>query len=339
MYIPPPYQPHFDPNLYDMARSAKREVRRTSNALCWTLLAALFLMTGIMLGCTYYLKAIGFQADYSGGSDFRGFTPVLYYLANDVGYVVGLAVPVLIYFAVKHLPLSEALPFQKTNAAKVWACVAFSVAVCMLANIPANLVVSIEKALGFSGNMPQMPLTDDPAVLILYGVTIAVIPPIVEELLFRGMILGALRKYGDTFAVVGSALLFGMYHGNFVQMVFAFIAGLVMAQAVIRTGSLWTSIIIHFFNNSISIAMEMVQRYAGEETANQVNVILMGVIIVLGILALIYLLRRDRNFFRGEPHNPMFRLSERIGALLWNPGGVAMILFALISSIEIMVSY
>lgn len=125
----------------------------------------------------------------------------------------------------------------------------------MLANIPANAVVNIEKAFGFSGNMPELPLTDDPWVLVLYGITIAVIPPIVEELLFRGMVLNSLRKYGDGFAIVASALLFGLYHGNFVQMVFAFLAGLVMALVVVRTGSLWTSILIHFVNNSISFPL------------------------------------------------------------------------------------
>lgn len=339
MYIPPPYQPYYDPNLYDRARNEKHALRHTANTLCWTLLAALFLMTGVVLGCSFFLKAIGFQSSHSYGADFRGLTPVLYYLANDVGYTVGLAVPVLLYFAFRHLPLSGALPFQKAGAAKTLAFAAFGVAVCMLANIPANIVVNIEKGLGFSGEMPQMPLTDDPAVLLLYGVTIAVIPPIVEELLFRGMILGSLRKYGDTFAIVGSALLFGMYHGNFVQMVFAFFAGLVMAHAVIRTGSLWTSVLIHFCNNSISIAMEMVQRYAGDGVANRVNAVLMGAVILLGILALVYLFRHDKGLFRGEPHNPVFPLSARLGTMLWNPGGVAMILFALISSIQIMVNY
>ncbi|NLJ30945.1 MAG: CPBP family intramembrane metalloprotease [Clostridiales bacterium] len=335
----PPYYPFYNPDMYDMARNAKHELRKTSNSLCWTLLAAVFLIAGVTAGGTFYLQAVGFQGDYSFGSDFNGFTPLLYYLLTDMGYVVGLAVPALIYFAAKRIPLSEALPFQKTGVLRMLAFAALGVAVCLLANIPANIVANMEKAFGFSGDLPQMPLTDDPAVLALYGVTIAVIPPIVEELLFRGMVLNGLRKFGNTFAVFGSALLFGLYHGNLIQMVFAFIAGLVMAFAVIRTGSLWTSILIHCVNNSISFAVEMTQRYAGAEAAGRLDTIVMTAVIALGILSLIYLLIREKHLFRGEPHNPLLPVSARVGAMLWNPGGVAMLLYFFISSAIVLTQY
>lgn len=337
MYYPP-YFPYYNPSMYDIARGAKRDLKRTSNALCWTLLAAMFLMSGFTYLCGLYLKAVGYTGDYSN-SQFQGFTPALYYLALGMGYVVGLSVPVLLYFAIRRIPLSDALPFQKIGFVKTAACVFFGSAVCMLANIPANMVANIEKVFGFSGNLPEMPLTDDPWVLVLYGITIAVVPPIVEELLFRGMVLHSLRKYGDGFAIVASALLFGLYHGNFVQMVFAFIAGLAMALVVVRTGSLWTSILIHFVNNSISLAIEMTQRYAGEGVANQLNYVIMGAVLVLGLASLIYILVKDKHFFRGEVPDPMFRVSTRLGAVFANPGGVAVLIFSLVSSIAILVNY
>lgn len=337
MYYPP-YDPYYNPNMYNMTQGVKRDLRRTSNALCWTLLAALFLMSGLLVLCSFYLKAVGYTGDYSN-SGFSGFTPVLYYLSTGVGYVIGLATPVFIYFAAKRIDLGDALPFEKSGFVKTAACVFFGAAVCMLANIPANIVVDIEKAFGFSGNMPNMPLTDDPRVLVLYGITIAVIPPIVEELLFRGMILHSLRKYGDGFAIVGSALLFGLYHGNFVQMVFAFIAGLVMALVVVRTGSLWTSILIHFMNNFISFALELTQRYAGEDVANQANYIVIGALVVLGLISLVYLLSKEKHFFHTEPHNPMFRLSTKLSVLFFNPGGIAVLIFAIFSSINVLTKY
>ncbi len=338
MYYPP-YSPNFNYEAYNMAWGVKKNLRKTSNAVCWVVVAALLLMIGIEgFLCPYYLKAVGYTADYSN-PDFNGFTPILYYLTTAAGYVVGLSVPVLLYFAFKRVSLRNFLPFQKTGFFRTAACVFFGAAVCMLANIPANIVVAIEKALGFSGDMPQSPLTDDPAILILYGIVICVIPPIVEELLFRGLVLQSLRKYGNGFAIVGSAMLFGLYHGNFVQMVFAFIAGLVMALVVVRTGSLWTSIVIHFLNNSISYALEMVQRYNGDEAMNQASSVVMLVMIALGVLSLIWLMIKDKSFFRSEAPNPGLPFSAKLGALFANPGGVAMIIFALYSSIKILVSY
>lgn len=337
MYYPPQY-PFYHPSLYHIAQGAKRDLKRTSNAFCWTLLVAMSLMSGFIFLCGFYLKAVGYPWNYTG-SEFMGFPPVLYYLALGMGYVVGLAAPAFLYFAAKRIDLSEALPFQKTGLIKTAACVFLGSAICMLANIPANMVVEIEKALGFSGNMPEMPLTNDPWVLVLYGITIAVVPPIVEELIFRGMVLHSLRKYGDGFAIVGSALLFGLYHGNFVQMVFAFIAGLIMALVVVRTGSLWTSILIHFINNAVSLAIEMTQRYAGEDMANQLNYIVMGTLLILGLISLIYILKKDKRFFRGDTQDPLFRFSTKLWALFANPGGVAVLIFSIFSSITILTRY
>ncbi len=337
MYYPP-YYPYQEPNMYNVTREAKRDLRRTSNRLCWTLLIALFLMSSFLAFGRLYLSQVGYTADNTN-SDFYGYTPILFYLVNGVGYLIGLAAPVLLYFGIRKIDLDDALPFGKVGFVKAMACVFFGSAVCMLANIPANIVVNIEKAFGFSGNMPNMPLADDPWVLVLYFVTIAIIPPIVEELMFRGMILHGLRKFGDGFAIVGSALLFGLYHGNFVQMVFAFIAGLVMALLVVRTGSLWISIAIHFTNNAISYALEMTQRYAGDDVANQVNYVVIGVLVVLGAISLIYLLNKEKHFFRFPAQNPMFRLSTRLGALFFNPGGVAMLIFAVYASVQILTNY
>ena len=42
----------------------------------------------------------------------------------------------------------------------------------------------------------------------------AILAPVAEELMFRGWILRSLRPYGKRFAVLGSAVLFGIFHGN-----------------------------------------------------------------------------------------------------------------------------
>lgn len=335
MYYPP-YNPYYNPGPYRMIREAKHGLRKTANALCWTLLAAMFLISGFVYLSRQYLAAVGFQG---GDRTFQGMTPVLYYLSYAMAYLMGIAVPVLLYFAIRRIPLEEALPFQRAGALKTAACVFFGAAVCMLANIPANVVSNVQKAFGFSGDLPEMPLNDDPRVLVLYVVTIAVIPPIVEELLFRGMILQSLRRYGDGFAVVASAILFGLYHGNFIQMVFAFIAGLAMALVVVRTGSLWTSVLIHLINNGVSVGLQMVQRYAGENVAARVNTLVMGVMLLLGLAAVIWLSVKDKHFFRSDAHDPVLRLSEKLGAVFSNPGGVAVLAVSLISSITVLTQY
>ena len=70
--------------------------------------------------------------------------------------------------------------------------------------------------------------------LILYGI----LSPIAEEVVFRGLVYNRLyRFFGLPFAVIGSSLLFGAYHGNMVQASYGFILGLFMAIIYERYGS------------------------------------------------------------------------------------------------------
>lgn len=74
--------------------------------------------------------------------------------------------------------------------------------------------------------------------------------PVAEEILFRGLILRKLQPYGKRFAIVLSALLFGIFHGNPVQIPYAFLVGLVLGYAAIEHNILW-AMVLHMFNNLV----------------------------------------------------------------------------------------
>ena len=72
--------------------------------------------------------------------------------------------------------------------------------------------------------------------------------PVTEELIFRGAILRYLERYGKVFAIVMSSVLFGLFHMNLVQGLFAFSIGLVMAYVAVEYSLFW-AIFLHMFNN------------------------------------------------------------------------------------------
>ena len=70
--------------------------------------------------------------------------------------------------------------------------------------------------------------------------------PILEEMLFRGVILrGFLRQYSRTFAILWSATLFGVAHLNLYQMATALVLGIVSGWLYERCRSLWPCILVH----------------------------------------------------------------------------------------------
>lgn len=90
-------------------------------------------------------------------------------------------------------------------------------------------------------------ITGDMFSMFLY---IAVIAPIAEEILFRGLILRTLQPYGKKFAIFASAFLFGIFHGNIVQTPFAFVVGLILGYTAVEYSIHW-AIVLHMFNNLI----------------------------------------------------------------------------------------
>lgn len=86
---------------------------------------------------------------------------------------------------------------------------------------------------------------------------VGLLAPFVEEVLFRGFIYQTLRKrlsIGWTIALQG--LLFGLFHMNSVQIIYATFIGIVFGYIVYRTGSIWVTIVMHMVNNAGGIIME-----------------------------------------------------------------------------------
>ena len=85
--------------------------------------------------------------------------------------------------------------------------------------------------------------------ITIFIIGMALVPAIFEELFFRKWILNSSKKYGKTFAVLFSALLFGMYHMNVNQGIFAMLLGIVLGVIAIKTGTIKYTVLLHFLNN------------------------------------------------------------------------------------------
>ncbi|MBQ8502363.1 MAG: CPBP family intramembrane metalloprotease [Bacteroides sp.] len=88
--------------------------------------------------------------------------------------------------------------------------------------------------------------------------SLAIVGPVLEELLFRGAVTKVLlEKYRPLKAIILSALIFGVFHINPVQVVAAFISGLFLAWLYWRTRSVIPCILFHVLNNSLSVYLNL----------------------------------------------------------------------------------
>lgn len=118
------------------------------------------------------------------------------------------------------------------------------------------------------------------------------VPAFCEELMFRGIVLTNLLPFGKRFAVIASAIIFGLIHGNHDQIFFAFVAGILLGLLYTETGSIWCGVLVHMFNNFISL-IESVLIFN-----IRACLILETIPIILGAISLIYLVsvkKKERN--------------------------------------------
>jgi membrane protease YdiL (CAAX protease family) len=97
-------------------------------------------------------------------------------------------------------------------------------------------------------------------VMVFYGVLFA---PILEEILCRGVILGGLKKYNKTLALVVSAFAFGLIHGNLFQFSYAVVMGLVLGFVALKANSVIPSIFTHMAVNATAFGIQAILSLTG----------------------------------------------------------------------------
>ena len=77
----------------------------------------------------------------------------------------------------------------------------------------------------------------------------AFVAPIFEEIIYRHLLLRSLKPIGDTPAIIISALVFGLAHGNFDQFAYAFLSGIIFGLMAVRYDTIIPGMVLHLINN------------------------------------------------------------------------------------------
>lgn len=200
----------------------------------------------------YFGFGIGLIAMQLGGlavAFFAGETLAL--LAIQLS---GLAF-VLIYLNVKKINIKTAMPFKKLKPVNIPILLVMSVALLFAAMPILNIVYSFLESINyqFTESAPY----ESVGAEIFAILVISLLPAVCEEFVFRGMVMRGFQHKGKWFAIIVSALLFTLMHGNPVQTVHPLIIGIAMGFAVFTTGSIFASMILHFGNNLFAMLLEL----------------------------------------------------------------------------------
>ena len=99
---------------------------------------------------------------------------------------------------------------------------------------------------------------------ILWAVATVILPPVVEETIFRGLILQYLGRAGARFVVANliQAVLFGMFHMNFVQGIYTALLGFLLGWLAYRYDSILVPMLLHaIFNLFGTVLVDLESRF------------------------------------------------------------------------------
>lgn len=162
-------------------------------------------------------------------------------------YLVATPIALLIIGKAPAVPLKK----RSLKPTKVLAIAVMCVFLMYAGNAMGTfLTTMLQSLLGVSAGNPILSYTLDTAFVPKF-LFMVILAPLIEEYVFRKQLIDRMHNYGEKTAVITSALMFGLFHGNLSQLFYAFLLGLVFGYVYLRTGKLRYSIGLHMFINCL----------------------------------------------------------------------------------------
>ena len=127
----------------------------------------------------------------------------------------------------------------------------------------------------------------NPIFIMIYNfILVPIFPAIIEELLFRGVVMRGMAEKGVAFSIIGSSLLFATMHGSVGMLILQFLLGVAIAIVVTLTKNHLYGVIMHFSNNLFLSILLALPEIAGE-TAPHLKFVVSAFLTLYGVVFLI----------------------------------------------------
>ena len=178
-----------------------------------------------------------------------------------------LAFPAVVYMVVRRLSYAETVRFKKMKIADMLLTLLFGILV--------QPVITLISALSmvFAKNVTGASVFEiaDRVPFFVCLLLVAVMPAVMEETVYRGVFYNEYGKINPLKAALLSGLMFGIMHGNINQFCYAAAMGIIFAFLVEATGSILSTMLVHFWTNAASVVMFYIYPKLYEVAKNYYN--------------------------------------------------------------------
>ncbi len=226
-----------------------------------------------------------------------------------VSQLVCMLAPVLICMQISGCDFTASMRLRRgINGVQLLLLLPVAAGAFFFANGANSLFVTLLEQIGYKPAGDSFTVSTLPQLIfasLLYGL----LPAFCEEVFFRGMVMRSFERFSPKTAVLMSAMLFGIMHGNLQQVFFAFIFGVILAVADLEADSLVPSMLLHFANNFVAMLLtnmpdnaEEAAEYTPAEQLFSMGIwiVLGGALLAAGLFGYIYYTRRRNRRLTGS---------------------------------------
>ncbi|MBQ1594216.1 MAG: CPBP family intramembrane metalloprotease, partial [Ruminococcus sp.] len=230
-------------------------------------------------------------------------------------YPIGGSLAALIFYKTRKretgLRLSQAFCRPQMNAGWIIKYMIITWGLSLLMSMVTNIILQILKSLlHLNFTDISFDFGDGIGGFIVSFVSLSIFAPIFEEIIFRSAVYRHTEIMGQSFAVVFSAIVFALMHGNLEQLPYTFVMGLGFAYLFAKTRSLLIPMLLHFLTNTTTVIFTSIigttdtdelstllsnRDFAAVIPTVLYSLVIYGIIIaaiVLGIIELVRAIRR-----------------------------------------------
>jgi membrane protease YdiL (CAAX protease family) len=191
------------------------------------------------------LLALVIKQFFPSLAEAAGFETLFSTLPN---YLIAMPLSLLLYQFAKSDPPTEK---KKLSFPVFLGLIAICFAATFLGNLAGTFVATVLEALTGLSFMPRLDNLMLSSPLWVNLLIVGIAAPVMEEIFYRKLVIDRLRGFGELPAILLSALLFGLLHGNIPQFIYATLMGLVFGYIYLYTGKLRYTIALHMTVNLI----------------------------------------------------------------------------------------
>lgn len=315
MYQTPANGTYGSPHDYRSELMKARDAERRSlnkNIYCLGVLLLIYNILNRMFIYVFYLLA---YIRYTGSVTLEMNTAIRYIQENELNktsafsmtanlFIAGISVLIVAVIAQAgmRIRLTDMIKPYRGSALDGVKWTPLSITFNLLIGIVAGMITTLFNENGIS--VPEADFTvKSPSnyAIIIQLLYVCVIGPFIEELIYRGIIIKLISPYGKGIAVLMSALIFGLMHGNISQAMSAFGGGLIYAMITVRYDSIAPTVIMHILNNTLA-SIPDISDALGYKNGSDISLTLEIVILFAGFYALfVMLMELGREIAQREP--------------------------------------